>query len=160
MHFLRLLLFGVFAANLFLLTDSQTDFELPVQLIGFPVIILAVRLSNFVKKLNYAVNPKTYVRRAKRGLPEPDVVEIEKKLVAEMGERVCIYKDVCERYAERANSVEGENQALDWDNVFSRFEVTPQRSKQFYLLSVFLGDIVASPQLCRQLVKRGRACDS
>lgn len=158
MHFLRLAFLAVLAANV-LLANAQ-DFELPVQLIGFPVIVLAVRLSNFVKKLSYAVNPRTYTGRSKRALPEPDVVDIEKRLVAELGERVCIYKDVCEKYAERANSVEGENQALDWDNVFSRFELTPQRSKQFYLLSVFLGDIVASPQLCRQLVKRGRACET
>ncbi|KAK3912461.1 Putative ABC transporter ATP-binding protein [Frankliniella fusca] len=142
---------------------QESSFELPVQLIGFPVIILAVRVSNFVKKLAYSLNPSTYRSRSRRGLEPPapgaalDPAAVEKRLVQEMGESVCVYEHVCREYAERAARL-GDNHALDWPKLISNYNRSPESRKQFYLLSVFLGDIVASPGLCHQLAKRGRAC--
>nr|CAD7577837.1 unnamed protein product [Timema californicum] len=147
---------------------QENTFDIPVQLIGFPIIILAVRISNFIRKLAYSLSPGTYVGRGRRSATatagpgvvwdsDMDVSEVEKKLVEEMGEDVCIDQHVCVMYAETA--LKSTNpQPLDWNQVFSDYESSPVSNRENYLLSVFLGDIIKSPDLCRQLAKRGRAC--
>ncbi|RVE45646.1 hypothetical protein evm_009695 [Chilo suppressalis] len=144
-------------------SGQQTSFELPVQLVGFPFIIVAVRITNFVKKLSYALNPATYRSRTRRELTfvgdavEPfDVTEVEKYIVGEFGARACVFERVCAHYAARART--NPRPQMDWTDVFSQYKRSPQQAKEFYLLSVFLGDIVGSPQLCHQIGKR-RGCD-
>lgn len=51
----------------FVMVAGQNEplFELPVQLIGFPVIIASVRIANFLKKLAYALSPGNVHRKKK-----------------------------------------------------------------------------------------------
>ncbi|XP_008194617.1 uncharacterized protein LOC103313343 [Tribolium castaneum] len=143
---------------------QEPSIELPVELIGFPVIIIAVRLSNFVKKLAYSLNPRTYTGRVRRAAIASsdemiDMIEAEKRLVLELGENVCIYTKVCLHHAEKASKAKGRREmVVDWDEIFSNYKSTKEKQKEFYLLSVFLGDFIASPRFCNQLAKRGRAC--
>ncbi|KAF7270651.1 uncharacterized protein LOC143197688 [Rhynchophorus ferrugineus] len=137
-------------------------FELPVELVGFPIIIVAVRLSNFVKKLAYSLNPKTYAsKRVRRGITNEEMInmlEAEKRLVTELGENVCIYPKVCLHHAEKARKTGRQEVRVDWDEVFNNYKASSEKQKEFYFLSVFLGDFIASPRFCNQLVKRGRGC--
>ncbi|XP_029177362.1 uncharacterized protein LOC114945358 [Nylanderia fulva] len=149
--------------------QEEPFFELPVHLVGFPVIIASVRIANFFKKLAYILNPATYVSRVKRAHPSIydeeilDVGQIEKKLVTEFGNDICIYERICVEYAERM--LRRKNQHLDWNildwgDVFSEYKSSPNLRKENYLLSIFLGNIISSPKLCHALAERGRACDN
>lgn len=50
--------------------------------------------------------------------PLLDVIEAEKRLVAELGEHVCVYERVCTQYAQIARERESENHDIDWENIF------------------------------------------
>ncbi|XP_012524893.1 uncharacterized protein LOC105830233 [Monomorium pharaonis] len=145
--------------------QNEPIFELPVQLIGFPIIIASVRITNFLKKLAYALNPDTYVSRVKRAHPLIheeeilDVDQVEKKLVAELGNNVCIYERICVKYAEQTLQRRSWERVLNWNEIFREYKSSSDPMKENYLLSVFMGDIIGSPKLCHLLAKRGRACD-
>ncbi|XP_013147658.1 PREDICTED: uncharacterized protein LOC106110379 isoform X1 [Papilio polytes] len=144
-------------------SSEQTAFELPVQLVGFPFIVVAVRVTNFIKKLSYALSPATYKSRARRELiytdqsmEALDAREVEKYIIAEFGAKSCVFDRICSHYA--ANARVHPRQQLNWADVFKQYRQSQDQAKELFLLSVFLGDIVGSPHLCHQLGKR-RPCD-
>ncbi|KAL3289964.1 hypothetical protein HHI36_023347 [Cryptolaemus montrouzieri] len=88
-----------------------------------------------------------------------DMIEAEKRLVSELGQNVCIYPKVCLHHAEKARKTRGNGElVIDWDEIFRNYKQSYEQHKEFYLLSVFLGDFIASPRFCHQLAKRGRTC--
>ncbi|XP_065086667.1 uncharacterized protein LOC135708472 [Ochlerotatus camptorhynchus] len=149
-------------------------FELPVQLIGFPVIILSVRLANFAKKLAYSVNPKTYQSRNRRetlagtALTEEeishmavDIAQAERKILQEFGPKACIEEEPCRLHAvrtTRTSSTGAGDYQPDWNEILKNYKVRTSGMKQWYLLSVFIGDYIRDVQFCKQLSKR-LACD-
>lgn len=48
-----------------------------------------------------------------------DMDEAEKRLVAELGENVCIYTRVCLYHAEKASKTQARDRvSIEWDDVF------------------------------------------
>ena len=47
-----------------------------------------------------------------------DVGQVEKKLVTELGNNVCIYERICAKYADITLQRRGRQHQLDWDVVF------------------------------------------
>ncbi|KAL5234262.1 hypothetical protein ACI65C_001672 [Semiaphis heraclei] len=171
-----LLMFGVLDLNRAEVRAQESPFELPVQLIGFPVIIAAVKMSNFVKKLAYALNPSTYRRKAKRDLQgmtsatttlsSLDVLKAQEMILKEMGPDVCVYEKVCSAYAEAAvltkkdhNSGKSRVDRIDWEKIISGYMETGQAKKKYYMLSVFLGDVLGSPEFCSRIARKIKRCD-
>jgi hypothetical protein len=50
--------------------------------------------------------------------PPLDVSAVEKRLIAELGEHVCVFEQVCDEYAEHARTLRGSNHVLNWEQVF------------------------------------------
>jgi hypothetical protein len=151
---------------------QDSPFEIPVQLIGFPVIIIAVKMSNFVKKLAYALNPNTYRRKAKRDLTSDapitsmqDVLKAQEMILKEMGPEACVYEKVCAMYAEatatakKNHNKSGKKTAMDWEKIISGYMETGPAKKKYYMLSVFLGDVLGSPEFCSKIVQKIKRCD-
>ncbi|CRK97907.1 CLUMA_CG011282, isoform A [Clunio marinus] len=143
----------------------QPSFELPVQLIGFPVIVLSVRFANFVKKLAYSINPRTYMGRSRRqannyndgdiSISAINVAQAERQILAEFGPKACILEEPCRIHATRKAK---RGAQPDWSDILSHYKVQSNGMKQWYLLSVFIGDEIRDPALCKQLSKR-MACN-
>ncbi|VVC35987.1 Hypothetical protein CINCED_3A024257 [Cinara cedri] len=172
-----LLLLGVLDAPGFrtaaVVRAQDSPFELPVQLIGFPVIIIAVKMSNFVKKLAYALSPSTYRRKAKRDLTASspafpasvDVLKAQEMILKEMGPDVCVFEKVCSEYAEASalakknhNNKDGKDH-MDWEKIISGYMETGSAKKKYYMLSVFLGDVLGSPEFCSRIVRKIKRCE-
>lgn len=47
-----------------------------------------------------------------------DVGQVEKKLVAELGNNVCIYERICVKYAERTIQRRSWERVLNWNEIF------------------------------------------
>lgn len=75
-----------------------------------------------MKKVAFISFLETYAGRARRAIESDemiDMVEVEKRLVAELGENVCVYSKVCLHHAEKARKENGNNrQSIDWDDIF------------------------------------------
>jgi hypothetical protein len=50
--------------------------------------------------------------------PPLDVAAVEKRLIAELGEHVCVFERVCDQYAEHARTLHTSNHVLNWEQVF------------------------------------------
>ncbi|EDW19078.1 uncharacterized protein LOC6582920 isoform X1 [Drosophila mojavensis] len=139
-------------------------FELPVQLVGFPVIVLSVRLSQFAKKLAYSLNPNTYRSRSRRDAGQPHALDAElakKEILREFGPQACILEEPCRMHAARSASQRRSGFAgntaphAPWSEVLRNYKVQSTGGlKQWYLLSVFIGDAVRDVPLCKHLAKR------
>jgi len=79
------------------------------------------------QECSFRILSDTYVNRVKRAHPSIheeeilDVGQIEKKLVAELGDNVCVYEKICAKYAERTLRNRSRRRVLDWSEVF-RYE--------------------------------------
>lgn len=71
--------------------------------------------------LNFLDTYASRVKRAPALIHDEEILDvgcIEKKLVAELGNNVCIYERICARYADRTLRRRSRERVLDWSQVF------------------------------------------
>jgi hypothetical protein len=85
--------------------------------------MMTLCLIKLKKDFNSAVDNSTgtYTSRTRRGVPvtEPplNIAAVEKRLIAELGDNVCVFENVCDQYAEHARTLRESNHVLDWEQV-------------------------------------------
>lgn len=67
---------------------------------------------------------ETYANRTKRTLSKLhddeilDIAQVEKKMISELGENVCVYERICSKYAEATLQKKGRERGHQWDSIF------------------------------------------
>ncbi|KXJ76921.1 hypothetical protein RP20_CCG008669 [Aedes albopictus] len=89
-----------------------------------------------------------------------DIAQAERRILHEFGPKACIEEEPCRLHAVRSTrtaAAPGDYQP-DWNDILKNYKVRASGMKQWYLLSVFIGDYIRDVQFCKQLAKR-LACD-
>ncbi|ETN62157.1 myosin light chain kinase [Anopheles darlingi] len=81
-----------------------------------------------------------------------DVAQAERKIYQEFGPKACIEEEPCRIHA--VSSARMDQYKPDWDDILKNYKSQSNGMKQWYLLSVFLGDYLRDVQFCKQLAKR------
>ncbi|XP_055380691.1 uncharacterized protein LOC129611525 [Condylostylus longicornis] len=146
----------IFVLNFLMLSELSTlvlcqepVFDIPVQLVGFPVIALSVRLANFAKKLMYSLNPGTYKTISKRSYEKhaPFIFQIKTNIIEEFGEDSCVENATCESYAMQ------EEPSLEslFSVVLRMHQENMSNQNRSRLLSSIIGSLTKDSHLCSAL---------
>ncbi|EDS29252.1 conserved hypothetical protein [Culex quinquefasciatus] len=73
-----------------------------------------------------------------------DVAQAERKIQHEFGPKACIEEEPCRLHAVRTNR--SDDYQPDWNEILKDYKVRATGMKQWYLLSVFIGDYIRDVQ--------------
>ncbi|XP_036327463.1 uncharacterized protein LOC118740077 [Rhagoletis pomonella] len=116
--------------------------------------------SNFLRALIIIIFsisfPDTYRARSKRetaAYAAYDAELAQKEILREFGPSACILEEPCRVHASRPGRF-GAQQHPAWNEILRNYRVQSTGMKQWYLLSLYIGDAVRDVPLCRHLAKR------